>query len=179
MFRVSEQSSHCPACGRQLTWSENVPILSWLLQRGRCRGCGGGISLRYPLVEALNCGLWLWAAFWTGDGEWGLLAIRLTVLSGLLVATFVDFDCFEIPDEVSIGGMLLAPLCALAVPALHRDTALARHFSAAEVVSRGEVDRLAHGPSVCTRRHARRAVNPVVTGCLPHLPQCIRGFGGS
>lgn len=138
----SPRRSHCPACGRQLTWSENVPILSWLLQRGRCRGCGGGISLRYPLVEALNCGLWLWAAFWTGDGEWGLLAIRLTVLSGLLVATFVDFDCFEIPDEVSIGGMLLAPLCALAVPALHRDTALARHFSSAEVVSRGEVDRL-------------------------------------
>lgn len=138
----SPRRSHCPACGRQLTWSENVPILSWLLQRGRCRGCSGRISPRYPLVEALNGALWLWAAAWTPPGEWGLLAIRVTVLSGLVVATFVDFDCFEIPDEVSIGGMLLAPLCALAVPALHQGTALAQRFSAHEMALQGGVDRL-------------------------------------
>ena len=44
----------------------------------------------------------------------------------IVVATFVDFDCFEIPDEVSIGGMLLAPLCALLVPVLHSDTVIAQ-----------------------------------------------------
>jgi len=138
----SPRRSHCPACGRQLRWYENVPILSWIVQGARCRGCRGRISARYPLVEALNCALWLWAAAWTPPGEWGLLAIRVTVLSGLVVATFVDFDCFEIPDEVSIGGMLLAPLCALAVPALHGSTALALRFSAAEVARAGGVDRL-------------------------------------
>lgn len=138
----SPRRSHCPSCGRQLTWSENVPILSWLAQLGRCRGCRGRISPRYPMVEALNGALWLWAAAWTPPGEWGLLAIRVTVLSGLIVATFVDFDCFEIPDEVSIGGMLLAPLCALAVPVLHQETALARRFSATEVALAGGVDRL-------------------------------------
>jgi leader peptidase (prepilin peptidase)/N-methyltransferase len=138
----SPRRSYCPACGRGLTWSENVPILSWLLQGGRCRSCRGRISPRYPLVEALNAALWLWAAAWTPPGEWGLLAIRLTVLSGLVVATFVDFDCFEIPDEVSIGGMLIAPLCALAVPALHQGTVLAQRFSAQAAASHGGVDRL-------------------------------------
>lgn len=136
----SPRRSHCPSCGRQLTWYENVPVVSWCLQLGRCRGCGGRISPRYPLVELLNAGLWLWVFEHTPEGAWGLLGIRLVVVSALLVATFVDFDCFEIPDEVSIGGMLLAPLCALAVPALHEATLLARRFSSADAA--GGVDRL-------------------------------------
>ncbi|HVS17483.1 MAG TPA: prepilin peptidase [Planctomycetota bacterium] len=138
----SPRRSHCPSCGRQLTWSENVPVLSWCLQVGRCRGCRGRISPRYPLVELLNAGLWLWVLEATPAGSWGLLSIRLTVVSALLVATFVDFDCFEIPDEVSIGGMLLAPLCALAVPALHQSTVLAQRFSADPAAGQGGVDRL-------------------------------------
>lgn len=130
--------SHCPACGRQLTWSENVPLISWLLQVGRCRGCRWPIPWRYPLVEALTAGLWLWTVWITPAAEWPLLLVRLTVLSGLVVATFVDFDCFEIPDEVSIGGMLLAPLASLMVPQLHEATDVARALSDAP----GEVDRL-------------------------------------
>jgi leader peptidase (prepilin peptidase) / N-methyltransferase len=136
----SPRRSHCPWCDRQLTWSENVPVLSWVLQGGRCRGCRGRISLRYPLVELLTAAVWTWAAWWTPEGDWALLLIRLVVLSGLLVATFVDFDCFEIPDEVSVGGMLLAPLCALLVPHLHDWTSVARAFSQSEAV--GGVDRV-------------------------------------
>jgi leader peptidase (prepilin peptidase)/N-methyltransferase len=130
--------SHCPSCNRQLTWSENVPVLSWAVQGGRCRGCGWRIPWRYPLVEALTAALWWWTAWGTPEGEWGLLLVRLTVVSGLLVATFVDFDCFEIPDEVSIGGMVLAPLASLAIPRLHESTALA-HLLGGES---GDVDRL-------------------------------------
>lgn len=94
-------------------------MLSWLFLRGRCRSCGWRIPLRYPLVEVLTALLWLWVVLATPPGEWGLLLVRITIISGLIVATFVDFDCFEIPDEVSIGGMVLAPLASFLVPSLH------------------------------------------------------------
>jgi leader peptidase (prepilin peptidase)/N-methyltransferase len=129
--------SHCPACNRQLTWSENVPLLSWIAQRGRCRGCRWPIPWRYPLVEALTAGAWVWTVWATPEGAWGLLLLRLIAVSGLIVATFVDLDCFEIPDEVSIGGMLLAPVAALLVPSLHGSTAVARALG-----DGGEVDRV-------------------------------------
>jgi len=70
---------------------------------------------------AIIAGAWPLARWMIDDPE----VVRLTVVSGLLVATFVDFDCFEIPDEVSIGGMVLAPLASLAVPALHASTGVA------------------------------------------------------
>ena len=111
--------SRCPKCRTQLGWSENLPVLSWLLQRGRCRHCGVAISIRYPFVELFTAGLWAAAALAPGGEDVVLTGVRVVVLSGLVVATFVDFDWFEIPDEVSIGGMLLAPVASLAVPALH------------------------------------------------------------
>lgn len=118
--------SRCPSCRTTLTWRENVPVLSWLLQRGRCRSCSVRISMRYPLVELLTAGLWYLAALSTPGGDVFLTLVRVVVLSGLVVATFVDFDHFEIPDEVSIGGILLAPLVSLALPALHADSPVAR-----------------------------------------------------
>jgi leader peptidase (prepilin peptidase) / N-methyltransferase len=128
--------SQCPSCGRQLTWRENVPLLSWLVQRGRCRGCGWRIPVRYPLVEALTALAWWGVATITPEGDWPLLLVRLLVLSGLIVATFVDFDCFEIPDEVSIGGMVLAPILSFAVPELHAHTWVAKAYSDGAEVTR-------------------------------------------
>ena len=121
--------SVCPSCDRQLTWSENIPVVSWLVQLGRCRGCGWAIPWRYPLVELATCLLWIAAAVATPQGQWDLLLVRLLVVSGLVVATAVDFQIFEIPDQVSIGGMVLAPLAALLVPALHADTWVAQAVS--------------------------------------------------
>ena len=118
--------SLCPKCEHQLTWRENIPLLSWVLQRARCRWCKAPISVRYPLVELLTGILFLLAYLATPDGELGLLLIAWLVLAGLVVATFVDFDRFEIPDEVSIGGMFAAPILSVLVPQLHRDTALAQ-----------------------------------------------------
>jgi leader peptidase (prepilin peptidase)/N-methyltransferase len=111
--------SRCPECGRTLTWKENVPLVSWLVQRGRCAGCGWRIPWRYPLVEALNAALFGWIAFMRGTDELALCAVQSLIVAGLLVATFVDFDCFEIPDEVSIGGIVLSPILSLLVPELH------------------------------------------------------------
>lgn len=127
--------SRCPSCRRELTALDNVPVLSWLFLRGRCRTCRWAIPVRYPLIELSNAALWLVAGALAPSLP--LALIWVTVLSGLLVATAVDFDRFEIPDEVSIGGMALAPICALLVPALHADTALARELSGP-----GGVDRM-------------------------------------
>ncbi len=118
--------SRCPKCRTTLTWKENVPLLSWLVQCGRCRTCGWRIPVRYPLVEVLNAALWALVAALDLPDRPALAVVHALVLSGLLVATFVDFDRFEIPDEVSIGGMVLAPVCALLVPGLHADTFVAR-----------------------------------------------------
>jgi len=130
--------SRCPKCRNELSWRDNIPVLSWVLLLGKCRHCSWRIPVRYPLVELLTAGLWYIALKSVADGEWGIAFVRVAILSGLVVATFVDFDCFEIPDEVSIGGMVFAPIAALGLPGLHAETHLAHVFSAVP----GEVDRL-------------------------------------
>ncbi|MBI5362263.1 MAG: prepilin peptidase [Planctomycetes bacterium] len=122
--------SRCPSCKTTLTWKENVPLLSWLVQRGRCRTCGWRIPFRYPLVEVLNALLWGWVAWLHLPADWPTTVLQSVVLSGLVVATFVDFACFEIPDEVSIGGIVLAPIAALCLPQIHDQTSLARLLTA-------------------------------------------------
>ncbi|MCP3916946.1 MAG: prepilin peptidase [bacterium] len=122
--------SRCPKCKTTLGWKENLPVLSWLVQRGRCWHCAARVSARYPMVEILTAGLWYLAAISAPPAEWPLILVRVLVLSGLVVATFVDFDHFEIPDEVSIGGAIIAPMCALLVPSLHSGTYVAQVFSA-------------------------------------------------
>lgn len=117
--------SYCPHCKATLGWAENLPLISYLIQGGRCRHCRAPISWRYPLVELLTALLWLAAAWRAEPAAWPLALVQCVVLSGLVVATFVDFDCFEIPDGVSIGGMFAAPLASLAVPALHVDSPFA------------------------------------------------------
>ena len=137
IYRLPEESlsvhepkrSFCPKCKTQLAWTENLPLLSWLLQRGRCRHCQAPISVRYPLVEALTGALYVLVAWITPFAQWPLLLVQLLIVSGLIVATFVDFDRFEIPDEVSLGGLALCAPLSFLVPALHRDTALARSLA--------------------------------------------------
>lgn len=115
----SPTRSHCPKCDRQLTWSENLPVLSWLIQRARCKGCGAPIHWRYPVVEL--CGALAFFLAWktAPAGDWAVMLVVSIVLCGLIVATFVDFDRFEIPDQVSIGGMWAAPVASWLVPSLH------------------------------------------------------------
>ena len=93
--------SRCPKCRHELSWRENVPVISWLVQLGKCRHCAEPISLRYPLVEILTATLWYLALRSVGPleqpvdfGQLALSGVRVIVLSGLIVATFVDFDYF-------------------------------------------------------------------------------------
>ncbi len=132
--------SRCPNCKTTLTWKENVPLVSWIVQLGKCRTCKWPIPWRYPLVELLTAILWGFVAWRTLPERFDLCLVHTVVLSGLVVATFVDFACFEIPDEVSIGGMVLAPLATLLVPDLHAGSAVAAWMDGDRV---GEVSRLA------------------------------------
>lgn len=128
--------SRCPACKTTLTWKENIPLVSWLVQRGRCRTCGWRIPWRYPLVELLTAVLWGIVAYRTLPQHFDMCVVQTVVLSGLVVATFVDFACFEIPDEVSIGGMVLAPIASLLVPALHAGSPVAQWLDGPGEISR-------------------------------------------
>lgn len=108
--------SHCPACGAHIRPGDNVPILGWLLLRGRARCCGARISARYPLVEVLGAALCAALAerfIVRVAPDVALSGAALETLAyfafagGLLVATFVDLDFMEIPDEVSLPGAAL------------------------------------------------------------------------
>lgn len=100
--------SHCPRCRTPIKWYDNIPLLSFLLLRGRCRSCGLGISWRYPLVELLNGLLYLVCALKFGlTGESGLM---MALCSSLLVITFIDLDHQIIPDVITLPGMVLGLL---------------------------------------------------------------------
>lgn len=111
--------SFCPGCKRTLTAAENVPVLSWLVQGGRCRGCKMRIPVRYPAMELCTGALFVLAAWLGRDLGPALVAVHALVLAALVLASAVDFERFEIPDEVSIGGMVLGPILSFALPALH------------------------------------------------------------
>ena len=107
--------SFCPACKKLIPWHENLPLLSWLLLRGKCASCGSKIAFRYFAVELVTAFLFLsiWIAF-----PWPV-ALAYWIFAGLLiVATFIDFEHFIIPDEVTIGGVAVGVVASLAVPAL-------------------------------------------------------------
>ena len=92
--------SHCPACGAPVRPWQNVPLLSFVLLRGRCRACGAAISLRYPLVEALCAAMFAFLAWQLG---WGWpLAGALLLSAGLLALAFIDLDEQLLPDSITL-----------------------------------------------------------------------------
>jgi leader peptidase (prepilin peptidase)/N-methyltransferase len=101
--------SRCPQCGHAITAMENIPILSWLLLRGRCRGCGGRIPLRYPLVEALTGLLFAFAAWHFGFTVAGLGA--LVFIAALVALTAIDFDTQLLPDDITLPLLWLGLAC--------------------------------------------------------------------
>jgi leader peptidase (prepilin peptidase) / N-methyltransferase len=107
--------SFCPACKKQLTWWQNIPLLSWLVLRGKCAYCGARISFRYFGVELLTALLFLlvWKIF-----PWDMAIAYWIFVSLLVVATFIDFEHFIIPDEITIGGTVAGIVACGIVPGL-------------------------------------------------------------
>lgn len=119
--------SRCPGCEHKLAWYDNIPVLGWLFLRGKCRYCGRGISIQYPIVEAITAALFglifyvnyhteLRPAFAAAGFEatWPALLIQYTLLSCLIAATIVDARLFIIPLAIpwvaSIVAIIGTPL---------------------------------------------------------------------
>ncbi len=97
--------SHCPRCQKRIPGCDNIPFISFLLLGGRCRFCHEKISWRYPLVELLTA--LLMVALFSRFGLTYDFFLYSVMLWGLIVATFVDIPHRIIPDEVSVGGMIV------------------------------------------------------------------------
>ncbi|HVQ29982.1 MAG TPA: prepilin peptidase [Vicinamibacteria bacterium] len=113
---VVSPPSRCPSCGALIAPYDNVPVVGWLVLRGRCRSCRNPISVRYPAVEMLNGLLYLGVALLYGPS---LLAVLFMVVStALVVLALIDLDHQLLPDAITLPGMLLGLVAAVprAVP---------------------------------------------------------------
>lgn len=108
-FNLMVPRSRCPHCGHQITALENIPVISWLVLRGKCSACKAPISARYPAIELLT-GLLSGLMVWTfGSGWMGLATLLFTYL--LVAMTFIDYDTQLLPDDLTYpllwAGLLL------------------------------------------------------------------------
>ncbi len=125
--------SHCPNCGYMIPSWLNIPIFTWLFLRGKCAKCAMPISPRYLLVELLTGAVFL--ACWLSFGPYSPpVAIAYCVLlAGFIVATFIDFEHFIIPDEITFGGIGAGFLASFLAPALHGTESTAAALKASAI----------------------------------------------
>jgi leader peptidase (prepilin peptidase)/N-methyltransferase len=109
--------SHCPKCKAQVAWYDNLPVLSYLFLRGRCRSCQTRISLRYPVIELLTALLFL-AAKQRFGLSWVLVVRDWPFLAALVAVTFIDLEHRLIPDRITFPGVALGLLTSAWVPGL-------------------------------------------------------------
>ncbi len=100
---IIRPSSRCPSCHRPIKAWDNIPVLSYILLRGRCRYCKKEISIRYPLVEALNAFLYV-TLLWRYGPQWSFF-LYCALTSALIVITFIDLDFQIIPDRITLVGI--------------------------------------------------------------------------
>jgi leader peptidase (prepilin peptidase) / N-methyltransferase len=111
---IAAPGSRCPACGASIRWRDNVPLLSWIFLRGRCRDCHARISIRYPAVELLMAVLFTACYAWFGPA-W--LTLKFCVFSFLLVGLlFMDAETGLLPREFTYTGIVLGLAFSLIAP---------------------------------------------------------------
>jgi leader peptidase (prepilin peptidase)/N-methyltransferase len=107
-YNLLKPPSTCPSCGHRIRAWENIPLISYLLQRGRCTACGTAISLRYPVVELVT-GVFSVVAVWQlGPGIQAVAALPL--VWGLIALTFIDYDTQLLPDQITLPLLWLGLL---------------------------------------------------------------------
>lgn len=111
---VVSPRSRCPHCQTTIRWYHNLPIVSWVLLRGRCAYCGAAFSVRYPLVEALTGALF--ALFLYRFGLHPVTPVAWLLVAALVAISFIDLDHQIIPDVISLPGIPVGFLCSFAVP---------------------------------------------------------------
>ena len=109
--------SHCVHCHVLIPWYDNIPLVSCWILKGRCRFCHKKISLRYFVVELTTALLFL--GFYLYFGRTLLLVPYWVLVSGLIVATFIDLEHRIIPDEISVGGVVVGLVFSFVFPQLH------------------------------------------------------------
>ena len=120
---VVHPPSACPACGGSIRWYDNLPVLSWLWLRARCRNCQARISWRYPAVELLTAVLFLLAGRRFGPAL--DLVAALLLLAALVAITSIDLDHQIIPDVITLPGIVVGAVLAIALhPAAWLETIL-------------------------------------------------------
>jgi len=116
---VISPPSHCPHCQYSIPFYLNVPLVTWLMLRGKCANCHAPISIRYFFVELLTGLMFLACWLLYGHQSPAIAFVYCIVMAGLIVATFIDLAHFIIPDEITIGGIVLGFVCSFLVPGLH------------------------------------------------------------
>jgi leader peptidase (prepilin peptidase)/N-methyltransferase len=116
---VVSPGSRCPACGYALRWSDNIPVLSYVALRGRCRGCGSPISLQYPIVELLTMGVFV--LHYLVIGADALLFPRLVFASAMIVLFAIDYEHFLLPNVITLPGIVAGLLFSTWFPPGVRD----------------------------------------------------------
>jgi len=114
--------SFCPHCKTQIPWRRNIPLLTWLLQRGKCDSCKAPISVRYFIVELVTS-LLFFAVFlkykgpWNEMTQWGDMVLIYWIFTALLIAgTFIDIDHYILPHEITVGGLVVGLLGSFLIP---------------------------------------------------------------
>lgn len=113
-------ASRCTTCGRELRWFENIPVFSYAALRGRCRTCGQGISIMYPLIELLTAAVFV--ATYAAFGASLLLPIRLLFGCAMIVLLVIDLQHQILPNEITVPGIALGIAFSLAAPPGWRDS---------------------------------------------------------
>ncbi len=113
--------SHCPLCHRPIRPYDNIPIFSYLILRGRCRFCGGRISIRYLVVELLTALAFL-SLYILYAGTVPLMIIYIVFICSLIIVAFIDLEHQIIPDEISLSGIAFGIVASLAYPYLQQST---------------------------------------------------------
>lgn len=110
-FNLSIPRSRCPHCQHPISMWENIPVVSWLLLKGRCKNCQAKISIRYPLVELFTAAIATTVALTLPLSEWALAVIFFSF--ALIALTFIDIDKMLLPDQITLPLMWAGLLMAL------------------------------------------------------------------
>lgn len=128
---VSTPRSHCFGCGKTIPWYHNIPVLSWILLRGKCANCGSRISVRYPVIEALTAVLFLLVfQMWGNPKLFGLNQLQLPELipfywlfvASTVVNVMIDIDHRILLDRISLGGTLITLVVSGFFPLLQQES---------------------------------------------------------
>jgi leader peptidase (prepilin peptidase)/N-methyltransferase len=124
---IAKPRSRCPRCSSPIAWYDNLPVLSWLLLRGKCRRCRTRISIRYPLVELLVAALFVIVAVrvlpaealrnpWSHGVAWLDCGVRLLITGALVSLSLIDLDHRILPDPITKSGIVAGPFLAFLAP---------------------------------------------------------------